>query len=172
MFILTQFIGIYIVNYYSSTKTLDGITSNITETNKLPYGMETPEVEEESDYSSFFMSIIFAFIIAITLLFFLTKFNADFIIKLWFFIVITIALGLAINTFTPQYKYASLIALAIAFPLAFIKIYKQNFLVHNLTELLIYPGIAAIFVPILNVPSASCLNKANNVFKGYLYANF
>jgi presenilin-like A22 family membrane protease len=41
--------------------------------------------------------------------------------------------------------------LVIALPLAFTKIYGRNFLVHNLTELFIYPGIAAVFVPILNI---------------------
>jgi presenilin-like A22 family membrane protease len=30
------------------------------------------------------------------------------------------------------------------------KIFKRNLIIHNLTELLIYPGIATLFVPILN----------------------
>jgi presenilin-like A22 family membrane protease len=34
--------------------------------------------------------------------------------------------------------------------LAFWKVFGKNFLVHNITELLIYPGIAAVFVQILN----------------------
>ena len=42
-------------------------------------------------------------------------------------------------------------SLAITLPLAYIKIYKRDFLIHNSTELLIYPGIAAVFVPILNL---------------------
>ena len=45
----------------------------------------------------------------------------------------------------------SILALAIAFILTFYKIVRRNFIVHNFTELLIYPGLAAIFVPILNV---------------------
>ncbi|MEK6812210.1 MAG: presenilin family intramembrane aspartyl protease, partial [Nanoarchaeota archaeon] len=44
-----------------------------------------------------------------------------------------------------------IIATLIAIPLAVIKIYGRNFVVHNATELLIYPGIAAVFVPFLNV---------------------
>ena len=47
----------------------------------------------------------------------------------------------------------SLIALVIAIPLAIGKIYKRNFIVHNFSELLIYPGIAAVFVPLLNLTS-------------------
>ncbi len=140
MFLVTQFIGIYVVNHYLDTD------------NELPYGMKSPEVEQESDfYTSFLPSIIIAFIIAISLLFFLTKFKSEIILKVWFFLVVTIALGITITSFLPNLKYASLYVLAIILPLAFIKIYKRNFIVHNITELFIYPGIAAVFVPLLNL---------------------
>jgi len=138
MFIITQFIGIYVVNHYS----IPG--------KELPYGMKIPEIQKESDYYGFFSAIIMAFVIAIVLMFLLSKFNWAFIIKLWFFIVIVIALGISFNSFIPL-KYSSLIALLIAVPLAVEKVYKRNFLVHNATELFIYPGIAAVFVPILNL---------------------
>ncbi len=148
MFILTQFIGLYVVNYYSPVQIVEGKIENVT-AQPLPYGLETPEIEKPSDYMNLFYMIIFAFAIAITILFFLTKIKAEFILKAWFFVVITIALGIAFNSFLPT-KYSVWISLAIALPLAFFKIYKRNFLVHNFTELLIYPGIAAVFVPILN----------------------
>jgi len=67
---------------------------------------------------------------------------------------VVIALGITFTTLLstiPKIAYASFIAIAIALPLAFIKIYKRNFLIHNTTELFIYPGIAAVFVPILNI---------------------
>ena len=150
MFILTQFIGLYVIDNYSPTKIIDGQTSNVTSLS-LPYGMESPEVNGEADYLTFFYSIIIAFVLAILILYLLTHFNANIIIKLWFFTVVVLALGIAINAFIPESKYASMIALVIALPLAFIKIYKQNFIVHNFTELLIYPGIAAVFIPILNL---------------------
>lgn len=139
MFIVTQFIGLYVVSHYSKT-------------GELPYGMETPKPEKESDfYTSFLPSLIIAFIIAITVLFLLTKYKSEFILKLWFFVVVIIALGITLTSFLPKFKYVSLAVLIVAIPLAFIKIYKRNFLVHNLTELFIYPGIAAVFVPILNI---------------------
>jgi len=139
MFIITQFIGLYVVNHYQA------------EDKELPFGMETPEIKEDKEYNQIFVSIIFAFVIAISLLFLLTKFKAEFIMKLWFFIVVMIALGISFNSILPEFKYASIIVLIVAFPFAFIKIYKKEFLVHNLTELFIYPGIAAVFVPILNI---------------------
>jgi presenilin-like A22 family membrane protease len=143
MFVLTQFIGIYIVGHYSS------------EDNNLPFGLEPPQIEKEADYYSFFSGIVIAFIFAIALLFLFTKFKIKFILKLWFFIVVIIALGISFTSifsglFPAEYKI-SLIALALAVPLAYIKIYKREFLVHNFTEFLIYPGIAAVFVPLLNI---------------------
>ncbi len=140
MFIVTQLIGLYVVNHY------------IHKDNELPYGMKPPEPEKETDfYTSFLPSIIVAFILAIVILFLLTKFKSEFILRLWFFIVVTIALGICFIAFIPDFKNVQLVVLLLALPLAFIKIYKQNFLIHNLTELFIYPGIAAVFVPLLNI---------------------
>ncbi len=139
MFLVTQFIGLYVVNHYQQ------------EGEELPYGMETPEIEKESDYYGFFTGIIIAFIIAISLLFFLMKFRFELILKVWFFLVVVIALGISLNAILPVSKYITWIILAITLPLAYIKIYKRDFLVHNTTELFIYPGIAAVFVPILNI---------------------
>jgi presenilin-like A22 family membrane protease len=139
MFLITQFIGLYVIDHY------------INDGNELPFGLDTPEIEKASDYRNFFYAILFAFVIAIGLLFLLTKIKAEFILKAWFFVVITLALGIAINSFIPSsIKFATWIALAIAIPLTFLKIFKRNFIIHNITELLIYPGIAAIFVSILH----------------------
>jgi presenilin-like A22 family membrane protease len=139
MFIVTQFIGLYVVNHY------------VVQENVLPYGMETPEIENESDfYTSFLPSIIIAFVFAIVILILLTKFNFGFFLKLWFFVVILIAIGIFFNTFLPNEKYFPYIALVFALPLALIKVYRRNFLIHNLTELVIYPSIAAVFAALLN----------------------
>lgn len=139
MFIITQFLGLYVMSYYGS------------ENNQLPYGFESYEVEEQSEYNSYLYSIIFAFVIAISLLFLITKFNLDIIMRIWFFIVILIALALFINTLLPQGNYMHFIALIFALPLALSKIIDRNIIFHNITELMIYPGIAAIFVSLLNI---------------------
>jgi len=143
MFVLTQFIGIYVVNHY------------LQEKNDLPYGLEPPEIEKKSDYSIFFGMIIIAFIIAILLFLFLTKFKIELILKLWFFVVVILALSISFFSITKSFDRLffgiPLIAGVVAFFLAFIKIFRKNFFVHNVTELLVYPGIAAVFVPLLNI---------------------
>ena len=142
MFVITQFIGLYVVDHY------------LSEENDLPLGLETPEIEKEADYFKILPGIVTAFIIAILLLFFLMRFKIGFVLKLWFFVVVVIALTISLSSILSQFsflKYFVIISVLIALPLAFIKIYRMNFLVHNATELFIYPGIAAVFVPLLNI---------------------
>ncbi|MAG61573.1 hypothetical protein CMI43_02030 [Candidatus Pacearchaeota archaeon] len=138
MFLITQLIGLFIVSSYS-----DGID--------LPFGMEPPEEIEETTLAGGLTTIIIAFVIAVLLFFLLMKINAQTFIRLWYLSVTIIALGLSF--FVILYKLGinmQLVALLIALPLAYIKVFKRNLYVHNLTELLIYPGIAAVFISFLN----------------------
>lgn len=139
MFITAQFLGLYSVNYYQD------------ESHPLPYGLETPEVKGQTEYNNNLYSIIIAFTIAVILLFLITKFKLAFVMRVWFFAVILIALGLFLNTILPDVKYASLFSLIIALPLALSKIVERNLWIHNITELMIYPGIAAVFVSFFNI---------------------
>jgi len=140
MFILTQLIGLFIISVYN-----DGLT--------LPYGMEPPE-EINTETSIF--SILFAFMIAIILFFVLTKIKAEKFLRIWFFAVTTLAIALTLNVILFKLNLFNIaimpyIALGLALPLAFFKIIKRDILIHNLTELMIYPGIASVFIPILGV---------------------
>ncbi len=150
MFILTQLIGLYVVDHYAETKVIQGTVVNVTAPD-LPLGLENDEVEQEQNFYSYFSGLIIAFAFAVIILFLLSHIRADFILRLWFFSVVVIALTVSLNAIFPQFRYLTLISLVIALPLAFFKIYRSNFLIHNTTELLIYPGIAAVFVPILNI---------------------
>jgi presenilin-like A22 family membrane protease len=110
--------------------------------------MQPPEMQPSLSLTS----IIIAFIIAIALIFLLMKIKASIFLRLWFFFVVIVALGITFNAVFSNFTiYASYIAIVVAIPLAFFKIFKMNITVHNLTELLIYPGIAAVFVPILSL---------------------
>ncbi|MBR9706286.1 hypothetical protein GOV14_04575 [Candidatus Pacearchaeota archaeon] len=141
MFFVTQLIGLFVIATYNSND------------NQLPFGMEPPEELKSEDSLSIITSIVISFIIAVALFVFLTKINAAKFIRFWFFFVTILALSLAINALLVRFNlvYPAIIAAVVALPFAFIKIYRRNFYVHNFTELLIYPGIAAVFVPILGI---------------------
>ena len=156
MFVLTQLIGLFVISVYQNPS------------NSLPFGMQPPA---DIPQNTSIFSILFAFVIAIFLFFILTKINAEKFIRGWFFIVTGIAIGLTLkalylwklkdlsfvnnipilNQIAPEVSIFSLIVFLIGLTLAYIKIFKRNIIVHNVTELMIYPGIAAVFIPLLNV---------------------
>ncbi len=161
MFFITQLIGLAVINAYTpkiEQININGTLQNVT-INPLPYNLEQPEVDKNVSL----ISIVIAFIFAILLVFILTKFKAAVIIRYWFFFVVTLVLGISINALLMQFIYHSLfinefsipiaptLAILFALPLAIFKIFKRNMYVHNITELFIYPGIAVVFIPLLNV---------------------
>jgi presenilin-like A22 family membrane protease len=143
MFILAQLLGLYVINHYTS--------DNI----KLPYGFDNQgQIQKDTSFSSQFLaSFIFSFIIALVIIFFLMKTKSIWFIRIWFFIVIILATSVTLNIFAIKLHiiFPSIIALILGLILAYFKVFKKNTLVHNLTELLIYPGIAAIFATMLNL---------------------
>lgn len=148
MFILTQLIGLYVINFY----TTDGIT--------LPYGFDSQVSENTINQGwEFFISTLFSFVIAIFLIILLMKIKFLWFIRAWFFVVIALALGVTLSIITIKLNliYPTLFALLIGIALAYIKVFRRNILVHNATELLIYPGIAAIFATILNLKAIIAL---------------
>ena len=152
MFVVTQLIGLAVIHSYTEEE--------------LPYGMEPPE-DIEPQFS--LISIVIAFAMAIFLVLLLTKLRAAIFLRLWFFIVVIIALGITFNSLFVYFNipYTAIIAVLVALPLAFFKIFKRHLIVHNLTELMIYPGIAAVFVPILNVWTIIVLLVAISIYDIY-----
>ena len=140
MFLITQLIGLFIINFYLQ----DG--------NLLPYGFNQQSLDMQNSFS-FLASMIFSFIIAILLVLILTKIKSVIVMRTWFFIVICLALGLTLNAIFSLIKIPmpAVFALIIGVIFAYFKVFKRNIILHNITELLIYPGIAAVFASILNI---------------------
>jgi presenilin-like A22 family membrane protease len=134
MFLVTQLIGIYVINE--------------SRDQALPLGLDEEQATDEINITT----IIFFFILAFLLFSFIMKYNLKFVMRTWFFLVIvialTISLGIILGRFT---NLSTQIAVTAALILAFFKVIKPSIIVHNFTELLIYPGIALILIPIINV---------------------
>src|SRR3989344_9352779 len=95
MFLITQLIGIFVISSYlpkQGIEIINGTEQNVTITPQLPYGMQPPQVEPGFSL----VSIIISFIFAILLIFILTKVKAVIFIRIWFFIVVIMALGIAL----------------------------------------------------------------------------
>lgn len=153
LFVGAQIVGLFVSHAYmpehiTVINETTGLPENQTSYD-IPYGFNPPaEVHPEGSL----LSMVIALIIAVCLMFFLMRFRAETFLRLWFFVVITMGIALALNAFFSYVTiHAAWVALAFALPLAYLKIFKRNLIVHNATEMLIYPGIAAVFIPLLSV---------------------
>lgn len=142
LFIVSQIVGLFVVNSYLDKP-------------DLPLGIERPDIEENISYIPVLIAILFATGIALLLI----KFNAVKIWKIWFFIGVVVTLTITFGSFIPE-----VIALILGLGFAFFKIFRTNVIVHNFTEIFIYPGIAAIFVPIFNLMSIFILLVVISVY--------
>lgn len=109
-----------------------------------------------------FTYLLIGIAVGTAVLLILIRFHMTNVWKLWFFLAVwlavTVSLGAALN------KY---VALGIAFVLAVWKIWRPNIIVHNLTEVLVYSGIALLIVPILDVFYASLLLIVIAIYDAY-----
>jgi presenilin-like A22 family membrane protease len=136
MFLLTQFIGLYVAH-----------------SAHLPLYL-APQISQETYQSPqyYFYQIVSSFIFAFLIFVLITKYKLKLFMRLWFFIVVSIALSISISTILFNFFGISQywIALIFAILLGALKLFRPSMIIHNGTELLIYPGIAAIFVPLLS----------------------
>lgn len=164
MFLIAQSIGLLVL--YAEPLKIDVIMEDGTiQQAQNPYlsWIAPVEPEKDSDFVSFFTQIIIAFVIAVLLLFVLMKFKLENFLKGWFFVVVSIALFISLLAFEKlipikiELGVATLSAAIISIVLSYLKIYKRNVITHNFSELLVYPGISAVFVPLLNIYTALSL---------------
>ncbi|MBD3354774.1 hypothetical protein GF361_02205 [Candidatus Woesearchaeota archaeon] len=144
IFLLSQLIGLAIVNQYIDKKTT--VESGEPVYDDLPFGITRPEFEGTGGAAVFF--IMFAILLGTFLVLFLVKYGNVFLWKAWFFIAVSITLVISLSAFINQ-----ILAAILALILAGYKVIKPNFYIHNITELFIYGGLAAIFVSLFKDPS-------------------
>ena len=126
-FFLSQFVGLLIINQYiDHQKTAETKEVVIKE---LPYGIEAPEVENQS---LSFVYIMVQILIGTILLLLIIKFNKPVIWKFMFFIAIWFTLLVSFGAFINEFA-----ASIIAFVIAIWRLYKPNAIIQNLSEIFI-----------------------------------
>lgn len=144
-FLMSQFLGLMIVRAYidvpASAETGEVVFR------ELPIG-ERPPLDERTS----FVPILIALFIGTIILLLIIRFDWMWVWKIWFLLAVVISLTVALAAFLPPW-----LAGIIAFGAGCWKIFRPQFWVQNLTELFIYGGLAAIFVPLFNLMSISIL---------------
>lgn len=150
MFLLTQFIGLFVVNSYFIKEGPSGGSGE-----EIPF-FEKDAQEDVSSFN-FLISFAFSFVIAISLFLFLVKKKSQRFLRAWFLMVVTIALTIVFNLLFSGMNYALEISFIISLVIGYFKIYRRNLMIHNLSEMLIYPGISVAFIQYLSVWSVVVL---------------
>lgn len=140
LFFIAQVIGLLITSAYIDHKATQE-TGEIKFMN-LPYDIERPPVEEGSSFVFIFTAILIGTVLALLLI----KFKRTMLWKIWFFLAVVLSLSIAFSAFINVY-----VAFSLSLVLAAYKIFKPNLFIHNITEVFVYGGLAAIFVPIMNL---------------------
>ena len=161
LFLAAQIIGLFILDQYREVEVSETGEINITYT-ALPSigGVEIERPKIEPSKSVWLIAIAVA--IGTVLLLFLIRMRQDILWKLWFFLAVLICLTIAFGAFM-----GSTMAFIIALLLSYIKVFRPGIITHNLTELFIYGGLAAIFVPILDKLSVFVLLVLISVYDMY-----
>ncbi|MFW5747148.1 MAG: presenilin family intramembrane aspartyl protease [Nanoarchaeota archaeon] len=170
LFVVAQGVGLHIISQYVNTA--ESAATGTTIINEDKYFIQPPQVENES-FS--FIPILIAILIGTALILLIAKFRKFGIWRAWFLLSIVISLSLAFAPYlTTLTDYLGLerstgfiITGFIALALGLLKIFKQNVIVHNITEIFVYGGIAALFVPILNLTSALILLLLISAYDAY-----
>ena len=155
IFLAAQFIGVAVIYNYIDVEKSKQAGKTVFE--ELPIG-ERPPMDEKTSY----IPVIIAVLIGTGILFLLIKYKVYFLWKLWFLIAVVLALLISWAAFI---KPAYALLLALAFGLW--KIFRPNILVHNFTEVFIYGGLAAIFVPLFSLWSVSILLLLISIYDMY-----
>ncbi len=135
------------------------------------------EAKAPLDFVKIILNVLIAIALAIVLFFILTRIGVVPVIKGWFTLVIFMCLSIALTLLlypllghylirigSIRFSFAEVIGIPLAIVLTYLKIFRRQLLVHNLTELFIYPGFAIVLLPILNVVVATALILAMSVY--------
>lgn len=140
-YLLAQIIGLGIV--YSDIK----VEQVVTETGETVVEVSHPDTAlgarpEVYDFDAILMVLI-SILIGTGLVLLIVKFNQINIWKMFFFSAVFFSITISAGVFVSWY-----VAAIIGIILSGLKLLKHNILIHNITEVLIYAGIAVLFAPL------------------------
>ena len=157
IFLAAQFIGIGILYKYGYVKTMGAEKIVVKQTP----GLQNPDLQSlgldeknPRDWIKALIPLCVAILVGTGVLLLLIKLKLHLVWKAWFLIAVVTSLYKAMWVFLIP---STLMAFSVALILSLWKIFYPNVYIHNFTELFIYGGLAAIFVPLFNVWSVSIL---------------
>ncbi|MBI4439254.1 hypothetical protein HY640_04945 [Candidatus Woesearchaeota archaeon] len=156
LFLLAQIVGLKVVDSYIDKEATR--ETGTTQFRDLPYSIERPDVNPTTSV----WMIVIAMLVGTGLLLLLIRWRKINFWRAWFFLSVLLTLSIALSAFIN-----SLLAFTASLILAFFKVFRPSNIVHNATEIFIYGGLAAIFVPILTIAAVSALLLIISAYDAY-----
>ena len=153
LFFAAQVIGLFLLN-----QSIDSVETSENGTIVVEYTEPItgrPELEGQDSFT-YIVTMIF---IGTAILLALIKFRLFKIWKAWYFIAVVSSLTIALSVIIDNVT-----SIIISFVLTYIKIYKPNAIIHNVTEIFIYAGIAILISPMFDVFWAVMLLVAISIY--------
>ncbi len=158
IFVLAQINGLFVVDYYIDIKESSAAGRTVVYEEKYAEANITPPVVENESAS--FVYIFLALLMGTAFVLLLIKFKQGNFWKLWFFLSVVVTLVISLNTWIfrlfASFSSSTLlfaVTVLIAGIFAYYKVFRQNVFIHNISEVFIYGGLAALLVPIMNMTS-------------------
>ncbi|MBN1792497.1 hypothetical protein JW826_02325 [Candidatus Woesearchaeota archaeon] len=154
LFLAAQMVGLVLLRV-SLVESVDDQGNRVVSFDESKVG-EVPEMSG----LGFLLYVVIGISVGTALVLLLVRFRKANWWRAWFFLAVFVAINFALKTFlSPP------VAFVLAFVLAVWKIYKPNVVVHNLTEVFMYAGIAVFLVPLLNsMQNESFIGIPGNIF--------
>lgn len=151
LFITAQVVGLFVVSQ-KIAPSFDEIGNIKLNNDGVIILEENLESEPPFSHTGNLLYLVFMVLFGTSLLFILNKFKLFSMWKLWFFLAISGSLFYALETFM-MWQIAAVISIVAAY----FKLFKSNMIIHNLTEIFIYGGIAVLMYKWFSVPIAILL---------------
>lgn len=188
-FLLSQLIGLGVISSYDH---YFGATHEKIVNESIQQGIPLPEQPNVSviqftpppvqtnnpiDLMKILINVFIAIVLGVVLFFVLSKIGIVPVLKGWYALVVVLCLSIAftlilyplvginlVNLFGIKFSLAEVIAVPLALIIMIFKVFKRQFILHNLSELFVYPGFAIVLIPILNVVTAAAVMLAISIY--------
>lgn len=155
LFIISQLVGLLVINF--------GVESVDFETGGVDFADTAAGERPEISGLATLAYIVFGVAIGTTILLLLAKKGNVFWWRIWFFLAVWISISITLGVLTQNL----LLSWVVGFGLAYLKLWKKNVWTHNLTEILIYPGLAFFLVPLLDINTVIFLLVLISIYDAY-----
>lgn len=157
IFLSSQIFGLFTLNNDLDVNlNVEGTIESVTYSE--PIIGERPKLESNVA----FIYVLIAVFIGTIILLILIRFKQIKVWKTWFFLAVFLSISVTLGVY-----FSKWVALLFAFIIAVLKFFKPNIFVQNISEIMIYTGIALLFVPLFNVFWIIMLLLAISVYDAY-----